>query len=415
MLNLHQKQMKEQWDSLASLTDMKSILGIIPKYKYITRILECPTMSNPALDCGLHQIDESTLQDLRQIILTIRKQHLQQVETWLEHTKNFVSKENYAELCDKLAKLKNLLDDELSVLGVEDPRQQALILKILSKIGAPFIFVGHAGVGLFKLVAALGKMVLSSTRDPLLAEFKRDVNKALFKYIDTDLKSIENSLNVTRARQTRSRALVAYYKSMLEKTQEELDEDVKEAEAAILVDFLQLDESENVKDAIKAELRPQENKLLEVSEQIQEKMEIKAASKEKKPEVIDTKIVFSAAITKKNRWNVRSERVLAMTRSHLFILQRVVNNFFSVSRKIRVDQLKAFSKIVSEEGSAAASEFIIHVSASFDSLCKSDKSAEIQRAIKYIYWLNVKLNLSVHCISEDVPMGQVFTSKRDRT
>ena len=72
MLNLHQKQMKEQWDSLASITEVKSILGIIPKYHSITSMLESPYMSNICLSYQLYKIDEQTLFNLKSIILVIR-------------------------------------------------------------------------------------------------------------------------------------------------------------------------------------------------------------------------------------------------------------------------------------------------------------------------------------------------------
>lgn len=99
-LNLYTKQMKEQWDALSSIAEVKSILGIIPKYKYISKILESTTFNNPALNCGLYQVDESTLQRFKLIVLTIRKQHLDDVAQWIKSTKKFVTEERHLELCE---------------------------------------------------------------------------------------------------------------------------------------------------------------------------------------------------------------------------------------------------------------------------------------------------------------------------
>lgn len=71
---------------------------MIPKYKYITKILENTKMSNPALFCALYQIDETTLQDLKSILLTIRKHHLNDVEMWIEETKDFITGDKHKKL-----------------------------------------------------------------------------------------------------------------------------------------------------------------------------------------------------------------------------------------------------------------------------------------------------------------------------
>lgn len=90
MLNLHQKQMKEQWDSLSSITNIQSILGIIPKYRSITKMLECPYMNNVCLNYQLYQIDADTLFNLKSIILFIRSQHLDELSNMIEVTSTFV-------------------------------------------------------------------------------------------------------------------------------------------------------------------------------------------------------------------------------------------------------------------------------------------------------------------------------------
>ena len=56
-LIFHQRQLKEQWDALASPTKVRSILGMIPEYSYIDKILSSKRHANPALTSGLHEID----------------------------------------------------------------------------------------------------------------------------------------------------------------------------------------------------------------------------------------------------------------------------------------------------------------------------------------------------------------------
>jgi len=78
---------------------------------------------------------------------------------------------------------------------------------ILDKITVPFKLIGFAGIGLFSIVKAIGKQ-LTGKEDPLIADLRKEVNNALVKYIDTELKAARNSLTTTQARQMRCRGLM---------------------------------------------------------------------------------------------------------------------------------------------------------------------------------------------------------------
>lgn len=117
-LIFHQRQLKEHWDSLASPTKVRSILGMIPEYSYIEKILSSKRHANPALTSGLHEIDQLTLGYLRQTILLIRNEHFGQIREWIEHTKSFLNKENHKELVQRCDAVQQLYNDELEYVGL---------------------------------------------------------------------------------------------------------------------------------------------------------------------------------------------------------------------------------------------------------------------------------------------------------
>ena len=49
--------MKDGWRLLASPMEYKSILGLMPKYQHINRLLYNNRFHNPALGSGLYQLD----------------------------------------------------------------------------------------------------------------------------------------------------------------------------------------------------------------------------------------------------------------------------------------------------------------------------------------------------------------------
>ena len=56
-LNLYTLNIKECWESLESVMSVKSILGLLDEFKFITKILDSELFDNPALNCGLYRVD----------------------------------------------------------------------------------------------------------------------------------------------------------------------------------------------------------------------------------------------------------------------------------------------------------------------------------------------------------------------
>ena len=94
ILNIHQNQMKQQWDSLASPNKVFTILGLVQDFKYINKLLEFEQLQgNPSLLYGFQQVDEATMMHLRSILLLIRKHYLQtNVTEWINQVKPFINK-----------------------------------------------------------------------------------------------------------------------------------------------------------------------------------------------------------------------------------------------------------------------------------------------------------------------------------
>lgn len=93
------------WDSLADPTQVVSILGQIPEYRYIELILTSKRHHNPALTSCLYQFDQLTLDNLRNTILVIRNDHFNEIKSSIEEMKALLPKKEYdllKEQCNKV-------------------------------------------------------------------------------------------------------------------------------------------------------------------------------------------------------------------------------------------------------------------------------------------------------------------------
>ena len=109
------------------------------------------------------------------------------------------------------------------------------------------------GFGLYILIDSLASLLKKDPR-PEVAQFKKDVDIALYNHIMTDLKSIEGSLTVIQSRQTRSRAMINQLKVAKEMSEFEYRSKLKMKESDFLVDQLDFKTNEQIKDHIKSEL-----------------------------------------------------------------------------------------------------------------------------------------------------------------
>lgn len=94
----YQKLLKEEWDSLAFPSKIKSILGLMPEYKSMEKMLADSRHENPSLTAALYEIDVETSSNLRQAILVLRKSNFGQIRQWMDICSNFLSISNYREL-----------------------------------------------------------------------------------------------------------------------------------------------------------------------------------------------------------------------------------------------------------------------------------------------------------------------------
>ena len=67
----YQLKIKDQWLSIQNPEKFKSILGVIPEYKFVNRILENKRYNNPSLNNGLYQIDLSSVDKLKKTLLSV--------------------------------------------------------------------------------------------------------------------------------------------------------------------------------------------------------------------------------------------------------------------------------------------------------------------------------------------------------
>ena len=77
--------------------EIKSILGLLDEFKYITRILDSELFDNPSMNCGLYRVDQDCLDQLKKAVLSARDDQLnetKQVITTLHLCKLIDDKQN---------------------------------------------------------------------------------------------------------------------------------------------------------------------------------------------------------------------------------------------------------------------------------------------------------------------------------
>lgn len=71
--------------------EFKSILGLLPQYTYINKILYNDRYHNPTLNAGLYELDLQIIHCLKKIILVVQRQRIQEVIGWMDNLKNVMS------------------------------------------------------------------------------------------------------------------------------------------------------------------------------------------------------------------------------------------------------------------------------------------------------------------------------------
>jgi hypothetical protein len=75
---------KDCWQSLGNVMEVKSILGLLDEYKYITSILDSELYDNPSMNCGLYRVDQDCLDQLKKAVLTAREDQLKDIKVIID-------------------------------------------------------------------------------------------------------------------------------------------------------------------------------------------------------------------------------------------------------------------------------------------------------------------------------------------
>jgi len=63
--------------------EIKSILGLLDEFKYISLILDSELYDNPSMNCGLYRVDQDMLDQLKKAIFTAREENLEEIFTFI--------------------------------------------------------------------------------------------------------------------------------------------------------------------------------------------------------------------------------------------------------------------------------------------------------------------------------------------
>lgn len=63
--------------------EIKSILGLLDEFKYISMILDSELYDNPSMNCGLYRVDQDMLDQLKKAIFTAREENLEEIFTFI--------------------------------------------------------------------------------------------------------------------------------------------------------------------------------------------------------------------------------------------------------------------------------------------------------------------------------------------
>lgn len=167
IMHEYQLKMNECWNSLRSPMEVKSILGLIPEYSYINRILDNQKYDNPSLNYSLYESDQKNLDYLKQVIVIMRKKLIDDITALIgELNKIDLLTDNesqrYSQRCQEInAKIEN----ELENMGLDPIRQSRQFGLAVRIVGAPFIIIGQLGIGVRDLGITIGSVFSSKEKE----------------------------------------------------------------------------------------------------------------------------------------------------------------------------------------------------------------------------------------------------------
>lgn len=222
-LVVYQKLLKEEWDSLAYPSKIKSILGLIPEYQSVEKMLADPKFENPSISTALYEIDVEISQNLRVAILVLRKSNFAQIRSWIGDCRGFLSVSNNNDLVNECNRIEQRYHDELDHFGISEAEQDTILAAITKKLQTPLRFLGYAGRGFVILYQYFKNKIVQGDQKALFDAFKKQIDQILYEYIKTDLIACENTLTAVAHRQQRVAAIVNHLKSIRTQCQQDVD------------------------------------------------------------------------------------------------------------------------------------------------------------------------------------------------
>lgn len=203
MLNTQAMEMKECWASLASVMEVKSILGQLDEFKYILKILDNDTYDNPALNQGLYKVDQDCLDQLKKAVLLARESQLKDLKEIIESLKqcSMIDNNQYRSYLDQWHEIKENVDGQLDNMGFDLASKKAGISDFKDTVYSTVLLGQHFITQ--KLPQFINSVSMSfkgsDTRDYI--EFTQVVKESFKDYIEIMLHCAQNQVNIQLQRQ----------------------------------------------------------------------------------------------------------------------------------------------------------------------------------------------------------------------
>lgn len=136
-----------------------------------------------------------------------------------------------------------------------------------------------------------------------------------------------------------------------------------------------------------------------------------------KGEYVNDEFRFTSKFFKVNRQLALRERIVVLTRYKIFIvsLAKNPNQPYKINYQLRIDQVKALSRIQKEDENLSNPQFLLHVHDDIDQVMLFNNDnfmAQAFNAIKFSYWKLIKFNIPVFLQAEEIVKKGKYTTKR---
>lgn len=139
-----------------------------------------------------------------------------------------------------------MYEEELEMLGITSIEQNSILQQIKKVLKSPINLISSVGSGVYNFFRSINSKIQAS-RNQALHEFKQSINKVLIEFVEIDLAASENALHISRARNTRLKAMIENQKELTNKTEDNLDEEKRQLELEIFDDVLGFNDREDIK------------------------------------------------------------------------------------------------------------------------------------------------------------------------